>query len=301
MSSLLQSQSELAASGQPPVAPSRVLVPQLVPSTPPAKPLTHKKTRGDHVNRQGLGLPVDPVSRVTLDHDDSELAVPDRSSSGYHAACGPVPKTQPQILTALAVGAPLIASVVSSCTSVISADFTAALGNDPSGRPAKASIAVTFLWCALVTSLGSTMIAVSGLALHAGYHDSHVGMTKRIVRHLRRWRDELRAAKGGRQSQAAGQDVDVGSSMRLEARPHSPAVGAMTDDLTEQQLHASFCAAVIAARLLGLSIALLGGGIAVYLFVLYPVFVAAIAVAVGIATAAAAATALFPLLMPRGH
>lgn len=294
---------------------------QVVPNTPPAGPLNSKgtsgTTNGDYYDRKSHDLLAElelgraltrghpesgghvhyPADTSEHNHSDREENAPSRASKKYHAPSEPTPKTQPQILTALAVGAPLIASVVSSCTSVISADFTSALGNEPAARPAKASVAVTLLWCALITSLGSTMTAVAGLALHAGYHDSHVGITKRIIRFLRRWHDERRAAKRGRQPVA--QDVHVRSSVHLEVRPVSPALSAVTDAHTEQHLVASFRAAVVSARLLGLSVALLAVGIAVYLFLLYPISVAATTLAVGVGTAAAAAAPILPILMPR--
>ncbi|KAF8075027.1 hypothetical protein FPV67DRAFT_1475769 [Lyophyllum atratum] len=300
----------------------------LVPNTPPASPLHGKETsgttqhmmNGEYYDRKSYDLLADPElgrtstsSRGHFEHDrhvhypadasnhshgDRDLA-PSRASMDYRAPSEPIPKTQYQILSALAVGAPLIASVVSSCTSVIAADFASVMANDPIARPAKASVAVTLLWCALITSLGSTMTAVAGLALHAGYHDSHVGVTKRIVRFLRQWRDDRKAAKRGQH--LAAHDTHVRSSIHLEIRPVSPVLSAVTDGHKEQHLVASFRAAVVSARLLGLSVALLAVGIAVYLFLLYPVSVAATTLVVGIVTAAAAAAPILPILMPHRH
>ncbi|KAF5329137.1 hypothetical protein D9758_017156 [Tetrapyrgos nigripes] len=304
----------------PPITESFPSLPSfnVVPSTPPANteqreeraPTTAYATNRDYYDQKSEEV------LAAEDQDSRHVHYPpDASTDGHHThqeeapsrlsmqnrPREPVPKTQHQILTALAVGAPLIASVVSSCTSVISADFTSALGDDPSARPAKASAAVALLWCALITSLGSTMTAVAGLALHAGYHDSHVGVTKRIVRFLRQWREEHKAARRrSQQSQTleAPYVAEYRSSMHLDVRPMSPALSAVTDDHRDQHMVASFRAAVVSARLLGLSVALLSVAIAVYLFLLYPISVAATTLVVGIGTAVVAAAPLLPILMP---
>jgi len=90
------------------------------------------------------------------------------------------------------------------------------------------------------------MTAVAGLALHAGYHDSHVGVTKRIVRFLRQWRDDQKAAKRGQHP--AAHDTHGRPSIHLEVRPVSPVLSAVTDGHKEQHLVASFRAAVVSAR-----------------------------------------------------
>ncbi|KAK7436423.1 hypothetical protein VKT23_019134 [Stygiomarasmius scandens] len=244
--------------------------------------------------------------------DDDSASMHDAPSHGHASTRSfrpptePIPRTQHQILTALAIGAPLIASVVSSCTSVICADLTSALGSDPITRPAKASVVVTLLWCALITSLGSTMTAVAGLAMHAGYHDSHVGVTKRIVRFLRQWREERKAAKSmKRESRLDSRQLEIPlpdhskSNIYLDVRVPSPALSTVTDGHREQHMIASFRAAVVSARLLGLSVALLGTGIAVYLFLLYPLSVAVTTLVVGLGTTVVAAAPLLPIVMPR--
>ncbi|KAF8965561.1 hypothetical protein BDZ97DRAFT_767218 [Flammula alnicola] len=180
--------------------------------------------------------------------------------------------------------APLIASVVSSCTSGICADLTAVLGADPMTRPVRASVVIALLWCALVTSLGATMTAVAGLAMSAGYHDGHVGVTKRIVRFLRQWH--------------ASRPRSLPRHQEHEMRPPSPALSAITDMHRSQHATASFRAAVVSARLLGLSVALLAIALAIYLFLLYPMPVAISALVTGILTAAVAAAPLLPIVWP---
>ncbi|THV06307.1 hypothetical protein K435DRAFT_773286 [Dendrothele bispora CBS 962.96] len=277
-----------------------------------------KRLSAEHGSDRHVHYPPDTNASIH-DHTSYREDAPSRASASFRPHSEPVPKTQHQILTALAIGAPLIASVVSSCTSVISADLTSALDPDPTSRPAKASVIVTLLWCALITSLGSTMTAVSGLAMHAGYHDSHVGVTKRIVRFLREWREERKAAKRKSSMLAAPDNhhhnhnhtmtisetqatkPTTGGAVYLDVRIPSPALSAVTDDHREQHMIASFRAAVVSARLLGLSVALLGAGIAVYLFTLYPVSVAVTTLVVGLGTAAVAAAPLLPIVMPRRH
>ncbi|KAF9535723.1 hypothetical protein CPB83DRAFT_842227 [Crepidotus variabilis] len=228
--------------------------------------------------------------RPSIEHDSLQVpgSIHGKHYHDHHADS--TPKTQLQILTALSVGAPLIASVVSSCTSVISADMTAALGADPLQRPAKASVVVALLWCALITSLGSTMTAVAGLAIHGGYHDSHVGITKRIVRFIRgRWHKETPV-----------RDVEVhhdhGKTARSPSplRPHSM-LSAITDGHKQIHEFAAFRSAVVSARLLGTSVALLAMAMAVYLFLLYPLSVALVATVVGLVTAATTALPLLPI------
>ncbi|KAF5385149.1 hypothetical protein D9615_001085 [Tricholomella constricta] len=140
---------------------------------------------------------------------------------------------QTQILLAIVVGAPLIASVVASCLSVVVDDFASSLGEDPLARPARASAVITLLWCSVLTSLGSTMIAVSGLAMHAGYHNSHVGVTEKITRVLREWR-------------------------RTRSGSPAPTISSMIMDRRRSQYAAvSLRASVVASRLLGVSVGLL--------------------------------------------
>ncbi|KJA27986.1 hypothetical protein HYPSUDRAFT_792007 [Hypholoma sublateritium FD-334 SS-4] len=177
----------------------------IIPETPPIHQRTHTATKG---------RPHEPTSSTT--------------------------SSQSNILGALSIGAPLIASVVSSCTSGICADLTAILGADPLTRPARASAVIALLWCALVTSLGATMTAVAGLAMSWGYHDAHVGVTKRIVRFVRQWQASRR------QHSATFANV-----REHETRPPSPALSAITDLHREQHVMASFRAAVVSARLLG--------------------------------------------------
>ncbi|KAL0952155.1 hypothetical protein HGRIS_008771 [Hohenbuehelia grisea] len=205
----------------------------------------HSREEGDH------HVHYPPSASIHTHEANRTDNAPSRATITHPATGEPIPRTQHQILTALAVGAPLIASVVSSCTSVICADLAAALGNEPMDRPAKASAVVGLLWCALVTSLGSTMTAVAGLAMHAGYHDSHVGVTKRIVRFLRRWRDERRAARREERRHVEGQPQDhehVKHSIHLDVRPPSPVLSAVTDGHRDLHLIASFRAAVVSAR-----------------------------------------------------
>ena len=89
------------------------------------------------------------------------------------------------------VQAPLIASVVVSCLSVMRDEIESVFGDDARSRPLAAQITIALMWAATVTSLGSTMIAVAGLAMAAGYHDSHVGITKAIIRKIRRKQERM--------------------------------------------------------------------------------------------------------------
>lgn len=88
------------------------------------------------------------------------------------------------------------------------------------------------------------MMAVAGLAMHAGYHDSHVGVTKRIVRFLRQWRKDRKALKRRQEVETGHYDTDV----HLNVRAVSPALSAVTDGHKEQHAMASFRAAVVSSR-----------------------------------------------------
>lgn len=88
------------------------------------------------------------------------------------------------------------------------------------------------------------MTAVAGLAMHAGYHDSHVGVTKRIVRFLRQWRKDRKAMKRKREVETHQHVTDV----RVDSRAASPALSAVTDGHKEQHMIASFRAAVVSSR-----------------------------------------------------
>ncbi|KAJ3478145.1 hypothetical protein NLI96_g9972 [Meripilus lineatus] len=118
-------------------------------------------------------------------------------SQSYRAS-SPIPEVPPSrpgeqgnVLAALSIGAPLIASVVVSCLSVMRDEIESVFGDDVRSRPLSAQITVALMWAATVTSLGSTMIAVAGLAMAAGYHDSHVGITKTIIRKIRRKQERM--------------------------------------------------------------------------------------------------------------
>ncbi|TFK38374.1 hypothetical protein BDQ12DRAFT_735500 [Crucibulum laeve] len=255
----------------------------LVPDTPPLPQL-----EGD-VNKQ-------PFRSHDYAEGTESLHAPSFSTHRQQRSQPTPITTQAQILTALAVGAPLISSVVSSCTSVICADLTSALGATPMTRPTHASAVIGLLWCALITSLGSAMTAVAGLAMHAGYHDSHVGVTKTIVRFLRRWQKEhLHRRHNDEHFHRHSHEENRPS---IEMRVPSPALSAITDGHKDQHAIASFRAAVVSARLLGVSVALLSIAIAVYLFLLYPLSVALTATMVGLLTAAVVAVPLLPILKP---
>ena len=147
------------------------------------------------------------------------------------------------------------------------------------------------------------MTAVAGLAMSSGYHDAHVGVTKRIVRFVRQWQASRRHP-GTAYVHEHEHDI----------RPPSPALSAITDTHKEQHAMASFRAAVVSARvsrsfsqariilipvqLLGLSVALLAVSLSLYLFLLYPISVAASTTCVGILTAAVAAAPLLPIVWP---
>ncbi|KAF9052417.1 hypothetical protein BDZ89DRAFT_1125849 [Hymenopellis radicata] len=252
----------------------------LVPGTPPAHLSHYEGPDLDHVRR--------PPSSSDHREDPTYLHA---SFTPAHRQEGISPSAQTQILTAIIVGSPLIASVVGSCLSVIVADFATSLSEDPHARPARASAVITLLWCSMLTSLGSTMTAVAGLAMSAGYHDNHVGVTKKIVRMLREWK---RAGKGlPNHSESSRRYSGV------EARPGSPAptiLSAITDRHRDQYAAVTFRAAVVASRLLGLSVGLLSIGLAIYIFLIYPLPVAVIVLVVGVITAIVAATPMLPVL-----
>lgn len=165
---------------------------------------------------------------------------------------------------------------------------------------------MALLWCALVTSLGATMTAVAGLAIHAGYHDSHVGITKRVVRFIRsRWKGEARGDAEHHHDQ---------QRKTTTPSPHPPPsmLSAITDGHKEIHAFASFRAAVVSARvsflvawfliadlpsqLLGTSVALLAMAMAVYLFIIYPLSVAITTTVVGLMTVATTALPMLPIV-----
>ncbi|KAF9483095.1 hypothetical protein BDN70DRAFT_874142 [Pholiota conissans] len=240
----------------------------VIPNTPPLESQFPKMKVRDYVE----------------EHSSHHLRPPSQHDRSLHEPS--LSNGQTNILGALSIGAPLIASVVSSCTSGICADLTAVLGADPLTRPVRASVIIALLWSALITSLGATMTAVAGLAMSAGYHDSHVGVTKKIVRFVRQWHSKHRT----RTSFSEVRDHEM--------RPPSPALSAITDTHKDQHAAASFRAAVVSARLLGLSVALLAVALAVYLFLLYPLSVGATTLGVGILTTAVAAAPLLPIIWP---
>ncbi|KIY44669.1 hypothetical protein FISHEDRAFT_61713 [Fistulina hepatica ATCC 64428] len=282
-------------------------------NTPPAHGGTNDAHNDVHTTTEPEDVDTNNVQAVhpasQLSNTLSTAAEQVRSTDPENVILGN--QSQQQILTALAIGgdtsimylseqisvkAPLIASVVSSCTSVICSDFTAALGDDPMSRPARASAVVTLLWCAMVTSLGSAMTAVAGLSLHAGYHDAHVGITKRVVRFLRQWRRERRAR---RQSLSMAHMAHVdGGRLHPPSRPAPEVLSALTDDKREQNTLASFRAAVVSVRLLGVSVALLAMALAIYLFLLYPLPVAVTTVLVGVVTTAVVAAPMLLIIIP---
>lgn len=91
------------------------------------------------------------------------------------------------------------------------------------------------------------MTAVAGLAMHAGYHDSHVGVTKRIVRFLRsRWKHEV---PRGPAELPHHEGIANGKRTRSPS-PYPPQsmLSAITDTHKETHAFAAFRAAVISAR-----------------------------------------------------
>ncbi|KAF9463964.1 hypothetical protein BDZ94DRAFT_1257884 [Collybia nuda] len=273
--STIHANASSAASDRPKYPPN--LVVNVVPSSPAVK--DWESEQGDIHSRPSHEQSIDPHHLHAPDvqrpaHDHREL-IPISSGS------------QTQILTAIIIGAPLIASVVGSCLSVVVADLTSSLGPDPLTRPARASAVIALLWSAMLTSLGSAMTAVAGLAMHAGYHDAHVGITKKIVRLLREWRAARKTLP------------DHGELRTRGTRPTSPVptvLSAITDGHRGQHAAVSFRAAVVASRLLGISVMLLAIGLAVYLFLIYPLSVAVVVLVVGVVTTIVAASPLLPVL-----
>lgn len=95
----------------------------------------------------------------------------------------------------------------------------------------------------MLTSLGATMTAVAGLAMHAGYHDAHVGITKKIVRMVRGWR---RAQKGlPDHEEVRNRWSSVGAR---SGSPAPTALSAITDGHRRQHAAVSFRSAVVASR-----------------------------------------------------
>lgn len=87
------------------------------------------------------------------------------------------------------------------------------------------------------------MTAVAGLAMSSGYHDHHVGVTKRIVRFVRQWH----ASRNPRHSGGNMPLAEI-SNAHAEMRAPSPALSAITDTNKDQHAIASFRAAVVSAR-----------------------------------------------------
>lgn len=95
----------------------------------------------------------------------------------------------------------------------------------------------------MLTSLGATMTAVAGLAMHAGYHDAHVGITKKIVRMLRRWRRARKGLPDHVEVRSRGSGVGVRSGS-----PAPTVLSAITDGHRGQHAAVSFRSAVVASR-----------------------------------------------------
>ncbi|KIY65424.1 hypothetical protein CYLTODRAFT_456301 [Cylindrobasidium torrendii FP15055 ss-10] len=249
----------------------------IIPSTPPVNRATADNTSHDRPSIECSFS--DPNSQPRHPYTDVDERPVQVAFNG-----------QNQILTAIIVGAPLIASVVGSCLSVVVADFSTALDDDPRKRPARASAVMALLWSAMLTSLGSTMTAVAGLAMNSGYHDAHVGVTKKLARVIRQWKNgNAPLPRHARRP-----------SSRHSPRAPSPAptvLSTITDHHKEQHQAVAFRAAVVASRLLGLSIALLAIGLAVYVFLIYPLSVALVTTLVGVITAMVAAAPLLPILL----
>lgn len=144
-------------------------------------------------------------------------------------------------LTLLPIQAPLIASVVSSCTGAISNDFDVALDADPHTRPVSASVIIALLWSAQLVSLGSSLTAVAGLALDAGYHDHRQSLVTRISSVFKPWISQ-------RHSPSAAQDDSLAHNLHAALEvPRGPSP-IMSDAHRRMHNHVSFSAAVVSAR-----------------------------------------------------
>jgi len=207
-------------------------------------------------------------------------------------------------LAALAIGAPLLASVVVSCLSVVQAELASAFPDAPSTRPPGVQAAVALMWSAVATTLGSALIAVAGLAIAAGYHDSHVGVTKTIVRRIRAWKRARRNQSGVQRGLDGKDHVAAGAALESSVHPHTssfpPSVVHSIGTVEKRNQHgqAALRAAEVSARLLGVSIVFLSASLAVFLFEVYPRAVAIPVLIVGVLTALACATPLLPIVFP---
>ncbi|THU91030.1 hypothetical protein K435DRAFT_909932 [Dendrothele bispora CBS 962.96] len=261
-----------------------------------------KRLSAEHGSDRHVHYPPDSNASIH-DHTWYREDAPSHASASFRPHSEPVPKIQHQILTAFAIG--LLSSHPAPASSLST--------SPPLSTPIPLPVPLKLL------SLSLSSSTVSGLAMHAGYHDSHVGVTKRIVRFLREWREERKAAKRKNSMIAAPDNhhhnhtvaisevqatkPTTGSAMHLDGRIPSPVLSTVTDDHREQHMIPSFRAVqvVVSARLLGLSVALLGAGIAMYLSTLYPVSIAVTTLVVGLWTAAVVAAPLLPTVMPRRH
>ncbi|KAL4249004.1 hypothetical protein ABKN59_006396 [Abortiporus biennis] len=208
-----------------------------------------------------------PISPASILHPENQTGV----------------ATNGNTLAALSIGAPLIASVVISCLSVMRDEISARFGDDIPSRPFSAKATFALMWAATITGLGSTMIAVAGLAMEAGYHDSHVGVTKTIARRLRAWRMR-------RKSNHIGEEEHI--------REPSPARTVATALKKERHAVAALRAAEVSARLLGASITILAISLTVHIFTVYGWGVGVFDLIVGLVTAALCLLPVLSVIVP---
>ncbi|KAI0795964.1 hypothetical protein C8Q75DRAFT_744604 [Abortiporus biennis] len=226
-----------------------------------------------------------PISPASILHPENQTGV----------------ATNGNTLAALSIGAPLIASVVISCLSVMRDEISARFGDDIPSRPFSAKATFALMWAATITGLGSTMIAVAGLAMEAGYHDSHVGVTKTIARRLRAWRMR-------RKSNHIGEEEHI--------REPSPARTVATALKKERHALAALRAAEVSARvslkqypqtsiligplqqLLGASITILAISLTVHIFTVYGWGVGVFDLIVGLVTAALCLLPVLSVIVP---
>ncbi|EIM90741.1 uncharacterized protein STEHIDRAFT_144307 [Stereum hirsutum FP-91666 SS1] len=203
-------------------------------------------------------------------------------------------------LSALAIGAPLLTSVIISTFSIIQAELSSAYpspSTTPHSRPASAQACITLMWSAMMISLGAALISVAGLAISAGYHDSHSGVTRTVARWFGAF-SRKRKGRGSTRMQGQNQHGSLEEVKVDDPRTSLRSTLTVTPSMQRGKQHArgGQKAAEVSARLLGLSVLFLAASLAVFLFCVYPTGVAVTVLLVSIFTALACAIPLWTIL-----